>query len=520
MVFRMRPEPDPGAPRSPAGGGAGKPHINPERTVSLLHATLDATADGILVVDRAGAVVAFNHRFVQLWRIPDDLLAKRTDSALLEFVNEQLEDPEDFMRGVEALYKHPERESFDSLRFKDGRVFERYSRPQRTGDGEVEGRVWSFRDVSDRERLLSRATFLSEATRLLVSLDIETALEAVARLSIPYLGDRCAIDLFEPSGPRRLLAIARDPDDPTPAELPHTVHSGHATTFSNGDACFMAVPLRAQSRTLGAMIFAASARRRYGTSDVELGEMLGERVALCIVNARLFREAQDALRTRADFISIVAHEIRSPLTSLHLSVQRLRRRALSAADLAKALDMVERDDRRLGRFVDELLDVGRIQAGRFTFDVRQVDFVEIVRSAVAQLGGDLGRLRSSLSITTEPSVLGHWDRSRLEQVVTNLLSNAIKFGLGRPIEIVLHANDHVATLQVTDHGAGIPLEMREKVFLPFERAVSVQHYGGLGLGLYIVRTIVVGLGGTVRVESERGQGTSFHVTLPRQTPVA
>jgi signal transduction histidine kinase len=73
-------------------------------------------------------------------------------------------------------------------------------------------------------------------------------------------------------------------------------------------------------------------------------------------------------------------------------------------------------------------------------------------------------------------------------------------------------------LRVTDHGAGIPAEMREKVFLPFERAVSVQHYGGLGLGLYIVRTIVVGLGGTVRVEGERGKGTTFVVTLPRQGP--
>jgi signal transduction histidine kinase len=246
--------------------------------------------------------------------------------------------------------------------------------------------------------------------------------------------------------------------------------------------------------------------------------MLGERVAICIVNARLFRDAEDALRTRADFLSIVAHEIRSPLTSLHLSVQRLRRRALSPADLAKALDLVERDDRRLGRFVDELLDVGRIQAGRFAFDFEEVDFAEVVHAAAAQLGGELARSRSSLSITSEPTLKGRWDRFRLEQVVTNLLSNAIKFGLGKPIEIHLAASEQLAVLRVTDHGAGIPREMHEKVFLPFERAVSVRHYGGLGLGLYIVQTIVVGLGGTVCVESERSRGTTFVVTLP-QTPL-
>lgn len=537
MVLRMRPEQDAahrGASRDgavasgTAAGRTGRQRGKSQelaRTVSLLHATLEATADGLLVVDRSGMVVAFNRRFLQLWQIPEGVLAKRPDAntqddLLLEYVRNQLEDPDDFMRGVGALYDHPERESFDALRFKDGRVFERYSRPQRIGeDGPIEGRVWSFRDVSERERLLGRATFLSEVTRLLVSLDVEKALEAVAHLSIPYLGDRCAIDLFEDSGPRRLLAVSRDPAEASPSDLPHTVLSGHATTFASGGRACMAIPLRAQSKALGAMIFAAS-HRRYGAGDVELGEMLGERVALCIVNARLFRDAQDALRMRADFLSIVAHEIRSPLTSMHLSVQRLRRRPLPPSDLARALDLVEREDRRLGRFVDELLDVGRIQAGRFAFDFQEVDFAAVVRAAAAPLAGELARSRSSLAITTESTLLGHWDRFRLEQVVTNLLSNAIKFGLGKPIEISLAASDRDAVLRVTDHGHGIACGMREKIFLPFERAVSVRHYGGLGLGLYIVRTIVTGMGGTVGVDGEPGAGISFVVTLPRRAPAA
>jgi signal transduction histidine kinase len=223
---------------------------------------------------------------------------------------------------------------------------------------------------------------------------------------------------------------------------------------------------------------------------------------------------------RADFLSIVAHEIRSPLTSMHLSVQRLRRRPLPPSDLARALDLVEREDRRLGRFVDELLDVGRIQAGRFAFDFQEVDFAAVVRAAAGPLAGELARSRSSLAITTESTLVGHWDRFRLEQVVTSLLSNAIKFGLGKPIEISLAASDRQAVLRVTDHGQGIAAGMREKIFLPFERAVSARHYGGLGLGLYIVRTIVTGMGGTVGLESERGAGTSFVVTLPREVPGA
>src|SRR5690606_11264227 len=110
--------------------------------------------------------------------------------------------------------------------FKDGRVLERYSRPQKIGD-ETVGRVWSFRDVTDREHLLRRATFLSDATRLLHSLDMTTAVEGVARLSVPTLGDGCAVDLLGLGGPRRLLALSHDRTRPIDARIHPAVLDGH-----------------------------------------------------------------------------------------------------------------------------------------------------------------------------------------------------------------------------------------------------------------------------------------------------
>ena len=193
--------------------------------------------------------------------------------------------------------------------------------------------------------------------------------------------------LTEGSGPRRLLAISRDPRDPMTTELPRSVLMGRPVIENAGGRSYMSVPIVARGNLLGAMTFAAPKYRRYIEQDLELPEELADRAALSLENARLYRKAKEALDARDEFLSIAAHEIRGPIASIHLAVQTLREGR--DVNLPRLLEIIERDGRRLARFVDELLDVGRIRTGQLHFELRPVDLAAVTREVTARLGPDL-----------------------------------------------------------------------------------------------------------------------------------
>jgi signal transduction histidine kinase len=386
--------------------------------------------------------------------------------------------------------------------------------------GEAVGRVWSFRDVTKREHLLQRTTFLSDATRLLSSLDLDSALQGVARLAVSYLGEACVVDLLAGGSPRRVAAAGGDADVPLNPSLHPAVVAGHPLVYAAGSRSHLAVPLFARDDVVGAVTLVARAGQRYQAEDLDLVSELGRRMGLSIDNARLYEAAQEAIGGRDQFMAIAAHEIRGPLTSAQLAAQGLSRGSLTGADARKALEVIQRETKRLARFVDDLLDLNRICTGQLSFHLAAVDLGSVVRDVVSRLSEDAARVHAKIELSTQGHLVGHWDRVRLEQVVGNLLQNAIKFGEGRPIELAVTEADDAVRFICADHGVGIPSAMVGRIFDPYLRAVDARHYGGLGLGLHIAKTIVTGLGGTIAVESQPGQGATFTVTLPRDSRAA
>jgi signal transduction histidine kinase len=151
-----------------------------------------------------------------------------------------------------------------------------------------------------------------------------------------------------------------------------------------------------------------------------------------------------------------------------------------------------------------------------SLELEECDLVSVAREMVERFRDEASRSGCAIELVVAENARGMWDRSRLEQVATNLLSNAIKYGPGRPIEVQVLAGGESATLSVSDQGIGVDPEDAARIFHRFERAVSTRHYGGLGLGLYIVRQIAEAHGGQISVASREGGGSTFTVVLPRR----
>jgi PAS domain S-box-containing protein len=226
-------------------------------------------------------------------------------------------------------------------------------------------------------------------------------------------------------------------------------------------------------------------------------------------------QAQEALRLRDEFLSIASHELKTPLTALQLQLQNIQGRVPRTDEkltrqVERALDIGD----RLAQLIEALLDVSRIARGKLKTNLEHFDLAETVREVAERLRDSAARAGCELSVKVTRPLQGRWDRLRIEQVLMNLISNSIKYAAGHPIHVSVTREDDTAVLQVRDNGAGIPEASLSRIFERFERAASTNHYGGLGLGLYVARQIAEAHGGKITATNLSDGGACFTVRLP------
>ncbi len=422
---------------------------------------------------------------------------------------------------------------------------------------DVKALVGNFRDITARKLAEERLQLLNDVSTLLVSsLDHQITLYEIAQLLVPTQADYCRIALLDEQ--RQIKEITVNHVDPEKNRLVQALYeqykdrsssthglqkilaTGQAelisvvsqdvleTTRDNPELfaivnalslrSYMGVPLIARGNTIGAITLSSiQPYRHYTYDDLLFAQEVARRIALALDNAHLYKEAQNAIRLRDEFIATASHELRTPVTSLKMYTQVLLKRLVRQGEenLAHALMKMDAQIAKLTLLIEDLLDVSKLELGKVTFRQEAFDLNEVIAETVEYVQAT--SLHHTIRVEGK-SALPLWgDKERIGQVLTNLLINAIKYSPEADTVLVHVAQEQeMAVVSVQDFGIGIAKEHQQHIFDRFYRVNDLEGrtYPGLGIGLHIAHEIVVKHGGTMRVISEKGKGSMFCFTLP------
>jgi PAS domain S-box-containing protein len=487
----------------------------------LLEALTESVLDGIMIVSPDGRVIQANKRFQEIWNFPPEVIAAGSDEAALTWAAGQTADPAGFLARVAAVYAEPDKPVREELLMKDGRVYDRFGSPIRSGDVRL-GWVWTFRDISERKRAESALREKEAFVRLL----LDSAADA-------FYGVDCeGVTTFCNAAFLRMLGFTREeevigrklhnvihhsyPDgQPYPVEkCPLYLSAQTGERLHAADEVFFRVdgssfpveywshPIYRDGELTGAV-----------TTFIDITERRQSELAL----QKAKREAEEANEAKDRFLAMLSHELRTPLTPVLMTLDALRDDPSLTDELRDDLELIHRNVEIETLLINDLLDITRITHGKMELRHDAVDVHKAIEQALGISAAELQR--KEFVVVKEFAAPEHhcWaDAARLQQVFWNIIINAVKFSANGGTLRISTRNDseHRIRIDLTDTGIGIAPELQPRIFEAFEQGDRSGQHGGLGLGLAVAKRIVDMHGGEISVHSAgHDRGTTFSITL-------
>jgi PAS domain S-box-containing protein len=482
-------------------------------SLSIVRSTLESTTDGILVTDNSGRIRDSNRMFGEMWRVPRDILDQGDAERLATFLCTQAADTEEYEARLVEIERSAEPNSFDVIQLRDGRCFERFSKVL-VVEGVRVGRVWSFRDVTERRRAEEEHAYLAaivaSSNDAIIAMTLEGVITSWNAAAERIFGYTAA----EAVGRHLALIVPPDRVDEEQRLLSQLAEGKRIEHFET-------VRVRKDLRRIRVSLTVSPVRdgsgRLIGASKISRD--VTERDQLLAREQAARARSEEAGRLKDEFLATVSHELRTPLNAILGWAHVLRRTERTDPRERHAVEVIERNARAQARVIDDLLDVSRIITGKMRLDVQPLmpaSAIEAALESLQPMAEAKGvRVHSVLDSHAGP-VSG--DLARLQQVVWNLVSNGIKFTpRGGRVEVRLERVDSSVEIVVSDTGEGISPDFLPHVFDRFRQsdATIARRTSGLGLGLAIVRQLVELHAGNVTAESEgKGHGSTFTVRLP------
>ena len=481
-------------------------------SLSMMRATLESTTDAIVVTDLAGNLTGFNEKYAQMLGLSQETINSSDAQQLREIFSRQFKDPERFLARVMQIYTSSPPESFDILEFADGRVFERYSKTQLIDNRSV-GRVWSFRDVTERnsaEIIYQRlAAIVDSSDDAIVGKDLNgivTTWNSGAERLFGYSANQMIGTSI-----MRLIPPGRQAEE---NEILTRIRNGqrvdHFETVrvrKDGQLIDVSVTISPIKDVTGNVMGASKVARDIGERKRGEEKLQAAKIA-----------AEKASKAKDDFLALLSHELRTPLTPALVAASYLAEHEDLLPEFREEVTAIWRNVQLEAHLIDDLLDVTRITRGKIEMHHEAVDVHRLLHTAVQIAQNDILEKQIELAIDLRATNHHIWaDPVRIQQVFWNLLNNAVKFTPkeGR-ITICSSNEERQFVFEITDTGIGIEVERQRGIFEAFDQGEPsiTRQFGGLGLGLTISKTLLDLHGGRITVQSEgKNRGTTFRVFL-------